>query len=197
MTRYSLRNIKSKKVKEINFEDGTPSTGGYKNEFNWLITGMLALINLRHGQLNGEIVEYKATVKIAATKNKIYGTRHMKVFNLANQGQVIDQGLVADPSDQYNDGVVHTGTVTGKIYLISYAEMTILGFKHNFSVSEDGDEVTITVYNPCGAEHLNLNFTLFTEFPITREMITDVITFNQNENYVLEVIIKILSRLIK
>ena len=80
--------------------------------------------------------------------------------------------------------------------------MILLGFKHNFSVLEDGDEVEISVSNPAltpGAEDLNLNFTIFSKFPITREMVTNVnvITFNENENYVLEVIIKILSRLIQ
>ena len=112
-TEHRLKDIKSQKVKKINFEDGTPSiNGGYKNEFKWSVTGMLALINLRHGQLNGEIVLYRAKIKIDPKKNKVYGARHMKVFNRANVGED------GDPSDEYIDGVVHTGTVTGKIYLI-------------------------------------------------------------------------------
>ena len=109
-TEHRLKDIKSQKVKKINFEDGTPSiNGGYKNEFKWSVTGMLALINLRHGQLNGEIVEYRAKIKIDAKKNKIYGARNMKVFNLANAA------AGGDPSDEYIDGDVHTGTVSGKI----------------------------------------------------------------------------------
>jgi len=88
----------------------------------------------------------------------------MKVSNRANVGED------GDPSDEYIDGDDHTGTVT---------------------VAEDHDEVTITVSNPvlsAGADNLNLNFTLFSKFPITREMVTNVnvITFNENENYVLE-----------
>ena len=109
-TEHRLTNIKTQKVKEINFEDGTPSiNGGYKNEFKWSVTGMLALINLRHGQLNGEIVLYRAKIKIDPKKNKVYGARHMKVSNRANVGED------GDPSDEYIDGDDHTGTVTGKI----------------------------------------------------------------------------------
>ena len=97
-------------MKKINFEDGKPSiTGGYKNEFQWRVTGMLRLLNLQNGQVNGRIVEYKAKIKIDPKQNEIYGARHMKVFNLANAA------AGGDPSDEYIDGDVHTGTVTGKI----------------------------------------------------------------------------------
>lgn len=107
MTTHKLRNIKSEKVKEINFKDETPSiTGGFKNEFDWLVTGMVALMDLRNGQPNGQFIEYKATFKI--DENEIYGARHMKVFNLANTG--------ADPSDELTDGIRHKGVVTGEIY---------------------------------------------------------------------------------
>merc|ERR1719197_343255 len=47
-------------------------------------------------------------------------------------------------------------------------------------------KVTITVSNPWGADDLNLNFTLFSKFPITRAMVMNVITFTAFENYVLE-----------
>ena len=107
-TTHQLRNIESQKVEEISFEDETPSIpGGFKNNFDWLVTGMLENgINLQNGRLNGQVVEYEAQFKIEPKKNQIYGAKHMKVFNLANAG--------ADPSDEYNDGDVHKGIVTGK-----------------------------------------------------------------------------------
>ena len=110
VTRHILRKIKSKKVKKIDFEDGKPSiTGGYKNEFDWSVNGMLRLLNLQNGQLNGRIVDYRVKIKIDPNQNEIYGARHMKVFNLANAA------AGGDPSDEYIDGDVHTGTVSGKI----------------------------------------------------------------------------------
>ena len=56
------------------------------------------------------------------------------------------------------------------------------------SVSDELDEVTISVSNPFGANDLRLNFTLFSKDPITRDSI-NVTTFNENENYLLEVCI--------
>ena len=107
MPTHTLRNIKYEKVEAIHFEDETPTvTGGFANRFDWLLTGMLALINMGNGQPNGQLVENKAQFKIEPEKNKIYGAKHMKVFNLANAG--------ANPSDEYNDGDVHKGTITGK-----------------------------------------------------------------------------------
>jgi len=53
------------------------------------------------------------------------------------------------------------------------------------SVSDELDEVTISVSNPFGANDLRLNFTLFSKDPITRDSI-NVTTFNENENYLLE-----------
>ena len=107
-TTHQLRNIESQKVEEINFEDETPSiAGGFKNNFVWSVTGMLEDgINLQNGRPNGQFVEYRAQFKIDPKENKVYGAKNMKVFNLANAG--------ADPSDEYNDGDLHKGTVTGK-----------------------------------------------------------------------------------
>ena len=69
------------------------------------------------------------------------------------------------------------------IYFISYVERMLL-LKN--SVSDDRDEVTISVTNPFGANNLRMNFTLISKYPITRQMVTNV-KVNENDNYVLEV----------
>ena len=69
------------------------------------------------------------------------------------------------------------------IYFISYVERMLL-LKN--SVSDDRDEVTISVTNPFGANNLRMNFTLISKYPIKRQMVTNV-KVNENDNYVLEV----------
>ena len=65
--------------------------------------------------------------------------------------------------------------------VISYLRSVLKRLKHNFSVSDDHDVVTISVSNPGGAKDLNLTFTLFSKVPITRAMIW--IPFQENQNY--------------
>ena len=73
--------------------------------------------------------------------------------------------------------------------VISYLRSVLKRLKHNFSVSDDHDVVTISVSNPGGAKDLNLTFTLFSKVPITRAMLTDrdVTTIPENQNYELGV----------
>ena len=110
VAKHKLKNIQCQKVKKTNFEltyEKIPSiTGGYINRIVWAINGMQPGFDL-NGQLNGQFVEFKASLKIDPEKIPIYGVRGMEASILTNTGAV--------PSEDFKDGDFHSATVTGKI----------------------------------------------------------------------------------
>lgn len=107
VTRHELRDIENQKLEKITIDDDKVIHGGFENQVTWSVTEMPALLDLRDGQPNGQFVKYEAKIKIDPQENEIYGAKNMKVVNLANAGAV--------PSDEYKDGDLHTGTVSGKM----------------------------------------------------------------------------------
>ena len=106
---HKLKNIQCQKVKKTNFEltyEKIPSiTGGYINRIVWAINGMQPGFDL-NGQLNGQVVEFKASLKIDPEKSPIYGVRGMKASIVTN---------TTVPSDEFKVGDLHSATVTGEI----------------------------------------------------------------------------------
>jgi len=108
----------------------------------------LKQITLANGQVigGGARSRWSVTVnermKWSVTVNEIYGVRDLILKNPTNAGEV--------DTEEYQHGDNHTGTVT---------------------VSDDFSEVTFAISNPCGAETLQMEFTLFSKFPIMHDMV--------------------------
>ena len=109
---HKLTKIQSQKVKKTNFElpyeKISSISGGFINQFHWDINGMRPGFDL-NGQLNGQFVEFKASLKIDPEKIPIYGVRGMKASILTNT----NTGAV--PSENFEDGDFHSAFVTGEI----------------------------------------------------------------------------------